>query len=401
MKLFRYALILSTLSGFSHISAAQQCDSPTIELENAFPQLPAVARAVDMKSVPPTGDLWAIAQRAGRIQTFENSATAAQLSTMLDIRKKVDVRLEMGLTGFALHPRYPEDARLFVAYNDKQHDGRSTLSSFAVDPLTHIADANSELVLLTLQQPALNHNGGYLMFGPDGKLYTAFGDGGYDRSSSQNLTNLYGTVLRLDINHQPYRAPKDNPFNQRETLCTQGVNANLCPEIFAYGFRNPWRFSFDSKTQQMWLADVGEHSFEEVNRVNAGNNYGWPIMEGSLCFDNKPCSKEGLTLPVTGYDNPGTQSIVGGYVYRGSQSPALSGHYIFTDTFAPMLYSIAADAQEGSALQHHFNTGLKVASMAQGLNGEIYLLNFEAKKGDVIFRVRQGSTEPCKKDKSL
>lgn len=371
----------------SQIANAKECSNLSAGLENAFPNLPSVPYPTALKQASKDTSFWAIVLRDGEILVFENDPKVKKYKTLLDIKSKVDVRLEMGMTGAAFHPDYPSDKRLFVVYNNVKKKGQSTVSSFIVDPKSHVASAQSEKVLLTLDQQAQNHNGGDITFGPDKMLYIGFGDGGYDMATSQDLNNLYGSIIRIDVSQSPYGIPNDNPFNKGQNLCSSGSGKEKCPEIFAYGLRNPWRISFDLKTGDLWTADVGEDSFEEVNRIQKGANYGWPIMEGGSCFDNKPCSKKGLALPISGYDYDGPQSIVGGYVYRGKLSPALDGKYIFGDTFSSQYYSIEANAKEGSSYKEIFHGGRKVASLAQDTDGEVYLLNFEADFGDLIYRI--------------
>lgn len=390
-------IILSLFLSFVAASTwALNCASPNIELERVFKRLPALNGAIDMKPFPADGSHWLMALRSGELHVFENSKNASSTIKSLDISLKVDVRLEMGLTGVALHPNYPKDRRVFVIYNNKFKNGLSTLSSFEMDEKTFKINPDSENVLLTLPQPQLNHNGGYVSFGPDNHLYLAFGDGGYDPATSQDQKNLYGSLLKINVDQKAYRSAKGNP-QETHALCSQGKGAEACPEIFAYGFRNPWRFSFDKETHELWLADVGEENYEEINRITKGQNYGWPIMEGPECSEGKPCNKKGLALPITGYDNPNAQSIFGGYVYRGSEFPELIGHYIFADTFAPMLYSVPASAKEGTQPKLHGNTGLKAVSFAQDINGELYVLNFEDEGGEAIWQVVSRLRTPCDK----
>ncbi len=386
--------IFLTLAAAS--SWALNCASPNIELTRAFKNLPALNGAIDMKPFPADGSHWLMALRKGELHVFENSKTVASTVKALDISVKVDVRLEMGLTGVALHPNYPKDSRIFLIYNNKYKNGSSTLSSFKLDNKTFKVDPQSENVLITLSQPHTSHNGGYLSFGPDNQLYLSFGDGGYDPATAQDQKNLYGSILRINVDEKTYRVAQGNP-QEKNSMCSQGKGGAACPEIYAHGFRNPWRFSFDKETNELWVGDVGEESFEEINRIKKGQNYGWPIMEGPNCSEGKPCNKNGLSLPITGYDNPHVQSIFGGYVYRGSEFPDLIGHYIFADTFAPMLYSIPANAKEGTEPKLHGNTGLKAVSFAEDINGELYVLNFEDEGGEAIWQVVSRLRTPCEK----
>ncbi len=363
-------------------------DPGAVTIEASFPDLPLMGSPLAM--IQPTSDssFWWVALRAGRIVRFDNLSTVSSYEEVLDISSRVTTEFERGMTGLAVHPDYPQDNRLFVVYNDSSNQGRSTLSSFTVNTDTHLVDANSEIPLLTLPQPAGNHNGGDMAFGLDGYLYVSFGDGGADRNESQDLSTLHGTIIRIDVNAQPYAIPDDNPFNTEQSLCDTGSRASgSCPEIYAYGFRNPWRFSFDQLTGELWVADVGQSTFEEVNRVVAGANYGWPIMEGDQCFNDSSCETSGLALPITQYGRSVGVSTVGGYVYRGESSPSLSGLYIWGDTFSSEFLSVSANAEEGSDYTPMFNSARVIAAMAQGNDGEIYLLNLQGDAGDEVHRV--------------
>lgn len=369
--------------------------STTTNLQASFqasftdlPQLPS-----PMAMVQPQSDsgFWLVALRDGRIVMFDNQNTANSTTEILDISAKVATNFELGFTGLAIHPDYPQDNRIFVVYNDASQQKRSTVSSFLLNTTTHIADPDSEQVLLTVNQPADNHNGGDIAFGPDGMLYVAFGDGGAVAGESQDLSNLLGSMIRIDVSGAAYSIPADNPFNSGQALCSSGErnagDTTTCPEIYAYGFRNPWRWSFDSQNGDIWLADVGQSTWEEVDKVISGGNYGWPIMEGNACYNASNCDMSGLQLPITQYPRSVGISTVGGYVYRGSQSPALYGQYIWGDTLSEQFLSVAANAQPGADYSLIFSSRRTIAAMAEGNDGEIYLLNLSGGAGDAIFRV--------------
>lgn len=382
-------LIFFICSFLAPMVFAVECKNPKITYENAFPKLPPMSAATAMVQTPKDDSFWVLALREGEVVTFKNSETAnaQDVKTMLNISSKVDVRAEMGMTGVALHPDYPSDNRLFVVYNNSRKNGQSTLASYKVDTKTRKADPASEEVLLTLDQEAQHHNGGHIGFDKNNYLYVTFGDGGFNMGDSQNLKNLYGSILRIDVSTSPYKIPQDNPFNQKQALCKSGKGSKNCPEIYAYGFRNPWRFSFDKKTGDLWVTDVGEESYEEINLVKAGKNYGWPHMEGPDCFDNKPCDKTKFVPPFSGYDYEGQQSIVGGYVYRGNSSPAMQGHYIFGDSFESTYYSVNTSS-DGKKIQKQFNSGRKIVTLAEGNDGEIYIVNFEGDYADLVYRLK-------------
>lgn len=366
-----------------------------VELVQAYSHLPPLPSPLDMIQPSSDSSFWLVASRDGQIFRFENDPMTDQLSVVLDIRHKVINHVEMGLTGMAFHPDYPKDKRLFITYNDSSKKNQSTLASFLVDAQTGILDPTSEEVILTLPQDESFHNGGNVVFGPDNMLYVGFGDGGAKPSHAQSKKNLYGTLIRIDINHQPYKVPDDNPFNEGQSRCKEGVNKTVCPEIYAYGFRNPWRFSFDNRTNRLWLSDVGEAEFEEINIVTPGQNYGWPTMEGSECFDSFFCISWGLIDPYNGYDLPTPQSIAGGYVYRGKHVKQLEGHYIYGDMLSEDFFALDAAAPANTPAARIFNSDFLVASMAQGNDGEIYLLNFSGNsKGDGIYKI--AAKEHCR-----
>lgn len=367
--------------------------SPTNEM--AFPNLPAIPSVVAMVQPKNDNSFWFILNRDGRVYSFVNNPDANNHSLVLDLTNNVTVEGEMGMTGIAFHPNYANgDNRIFILYNHSQNSGQSTLSSFTVNTTTKLIDSSSEQVLFTLPQPIPYHNGGDLAFGNDGMLYASFGDTDF-AIEAQNRSNLYGSLVRIDVSSYPYTIPTDNPFNNGQSLCTS-YNENRttdCPEIFAYGFRNPWRFSIDSETGIAWVGDVGENSFEEVDRVISGGNYGWPIMEGNHCTNSNSCDEHLYELPITEYGRDLGVSVVGGYVYRGSQSPSLVGQYIFGDVYRGNFFNIDANATPVS--DHNIlMTQYGIASMAQGNDGELYQLSFfgsdEQTKGLNVHRIIGG-----------
>ncbi len=374
------------------------CIAPTpstsgggVGTQQAFPNLPAVNAPVAMVQPVNDSSFWFMLARSGVVYHFENNETTNTRSVVLNISSQVSTVLEMGATGIAFHPDYPSDNRVFIMYNDINNGGRSTLSSFTVDTTTK--QISNENVLLTLDQPGNNHNGGDLAFGNDGMLYSAFGDGGDGASGnpafSQDLSNLLGTMIRIDVSGSPYSIPSDNPF-VGGAICNSSAASvgQTCPEIYAYGFRNPWRFSVDQSNGDIWVGDVGEDAWEEVDRVVSGANYGWPIMEANQCLNGAPCNTAGLTLPITQYPRSQGISVVGGYVYRGTRSPSLVGQYIFSDVFDSGVLSVPFNASAGTNLTSLFSSGLRPFGFAQGNDGEIYLLNAEPDNpGTNVYRI--------------
>jgi len=286
---------------------------------------------------------------------------------------------ERGLLGIALHPEYSSNKKFYVYYSapssESASDHQSVISEFKVssDPLR--ADITSERILLTVQEPESNHNGGDLHFGPDGYLYISMGDGGGagDKHGSsgngQNLNTLLGKILRIDVNtDQGYKIPADNPF----------VGKSAKPEIWAYGLRNPWRFSFDLGSGLLFAADVGQNKFEEINIIEKGGNYGWRIMEASHCFDPKTnCKTEGLKLPIAEYDHDIGISIAGGYVYRGKALSGMDGKYIFADWNGPVFYlekNGESWLKRNVELKGKPSGDLKILAFAQDNDAEVYIL---------------------------
>jgi len=286
---------------------------------------------------------------------------------------------ERGLLGIALHPDYANNKKFYVYYSapstEKGLDHQSVIAEYKVSADPKLADAATERILLTIQQPESNHNGGDLKFGPDGYLYIGLGDGGGagdrhgEKGNGQNLNTLLGKILRIDVNtDQNYGIPNDNPF----------VGKAAKPEIWAYGLRNPWRFSFDKNSGELFVADVGQNKFEEVNIIEKGGNYGWKIMEASHCFDpEENCKTDGLILPIAEYEHEEGISITGGFVYHGKELSGLTDKYIFADWTGPMFYLEKKGESwiRGTiSLAAKPSGDLKILSFAQDNNAELYVL---------------------------
>ena len=349
----------------------------THRLVRAFPNLPSSEGIVGLYQAPNDNSHWYYITLGGRIRSFANTSSANTVSNFLDLTSLTQWSGEAGLTGMAFHPNYPVDNRIFVLYNARGNL-RSTLASYRVNLSSNQAIANSANILLTLPQPASNHNGGDIKFGPDGHLYASFGDGGgvYDQfNNGQNLSSLHSTIIRIDVSGESYSIPSSNPF----------ANGGGRAEIFAYGLRNPWRMSFDRETGQLWAGDVGESSREEINRISLGANYGWPIREGTIC--QRGCGS-GTTLPITEYRHGPGYSITGGYVYRGSQLGHLYGQYIFGDYQTGNIWSIPSNASPTVSPTPLFTqTGLNISTFAESLDGELYLVNLYGGRGNNFYRI--------------
>ncbi len=309
----------------------------------------------------------------------------------LNLRDIVSRGNERGLLGLAFHPEYRCNGRFFVDYTDT--DGNTVVAEYHVsanDP--NLADLGSELVLLRVVQPFPNHNGGEVLFGPDGDLYIGLGDGGSGGDpfgNGQRLDRLLGKLLRIDVDHpsdgRPYGIPADNPFVDR---------ANAEPEIFAFGLRNPWRFSFDPANGNLWIGDVGQDRFEEVDGVTPGvangANFGWHLMEADHCYpEGDACDRTGLTLPIVEYDHSlGDCAVMGGYVYRGAAIPGLAGRYLFADECTGtirVIDGVPGAPQEAAVL---LESGRVITSFGEDDAGELYVV--DAGAGDLL-RVVAGS----------
>lgn len=332
-----------------------------------------------------SGDLYLV-ERGGNIILRRSGASANQ--TFLDISDRVLSGGEQGLLGLAFHPNYKTNGYLYVNYTSVQRDnlglsaGTTVIARYTANPSSKTADPGSEQILLTINQPFANHNGGWLGFGPDGFLYIATGDGGSGgdpQNHGQRLDSLLGKLLRIDVDKasagKNYAIPSDNPFVGR---------SGALAEIWAYGLRNPWRGSFDRQNGDLWVADVGQGAIEEVNRAagsEKGLNYGWKIMEGDQCYGASSCNRNGLTLPVYTYNHSGGRcSVTGGYVYRGSQYPALRGVYLFADYCTGEVFSLRSGVGKAELTQ-----APGVASFGEDEAGELYLLNIGQGK---VFRVK-------------
>jgi glucose/arabinose dehydrogenase len=315
-------------------------------------------RPVDIQSARDGSGRLFIIEKYGAIRIFQNGQLLDQ--PFLNINNRVnDSGNEMGLLGLAFHPNYEQNGYFYVNYTGA--GGHTRISRFIASG--NSADPNSEQILLTVNQPFPNHNGGAVAFGPDGYLYLALGDGGSagdPQKHGQNPNTLLGTILRIDVDSgNPYTIPADNPFGS---------------EVWAYGLRNPWRISFDRITGDLWIADVGQNRWEEINFLPAGSpggaNFGWSIMEGSYGYDGQP--QPGLLLPAAEYGREDGCSVTGGYVYRGAAMPEWNGVYFYADYCSGKIWGlILLDGRWQS--QVLFETGLRITSFGEDESGEVYL----------------------------
>lgn len=323
---------------------------------------------------PADDDRWYVVERRGVVSWFDSSAAGTGTTTFLDITDRADPGdSETGLLGLAFHPNFPDTPEVYVSYIARSGLYESRISRFSAD--ARGADRDSEEVLVRFDQPTWNHNGGDLKFGPAGMLYAAFGDGGGSGDTygnGQRTDNIFSSIIRIDVSTtspgRAYGIPSDNPF-------AAGGGA---PEIFAWGLRNPWRFSFDRETNDLWAGDVGQGAWEEIDLIELGGNYGWPIREGNSCFGGDPrCSSDGTIRPVVEYPRSLGRSVTGGFVYRGADIPQLVGIYLFGDYVSGTVWGVFTNEESGEPERRVvLSSGLNVASFAEGNDGELYIVDY-------------------------
>ncbi len=389
---FSIALVACSGSGGDGLPNPGPANCSTgISTPLAFPNL-SFSTPVAMKQVPNEASRWFLVEQAGRIRAFENDPDAATTEDFVDLESRVHFEGEAGLLGMAFHPNFTTNGLVYLNFTELVGgELRSVTAEFASTDGGQTLNPASERVLMTVDKTATHHNGGNVAFGSDGFLYVGLGDGG-DGDNAQNPQRLLGKMLRIDVDSRPGGAaygipdgPGGNPFSANPLCNVNGTGAQNCPEVFALGFRNPWRWSFDSQDGDLWLGDVGEASFEEIDVVTLGNNYGWNSREGAHCF-NPPsgCATSGLTDPIAEYGRDLGISITGGYVYRGLQSTEIAGRYVFAD-FGGMIASLAPDGAGGFTVEQLVEQGctppeatgaLQVSSFAEDLDGELFVLDY-------------------------
>jgi uncharacterized repeat protein (TIGR03806 family) len=360
----------------------------SITTQTVFPNV-NLSAGVKMLQAPNDGSRWFGVQQGGIVKVWNNTANASA-SNFADISGRVFMSGESGLLGMAFHPNWPTDPRVYLSYTAQIGAQEvSRISEFRSTNGGTTLDTSTEVILLTVNQPDTNHKGGDIAFGPDGHLYIAFGDGGsaddFGSGHDPNIGNgqqrqtLLGKMLRIAIGAQgaPYTIPADNPYAGGARAVNGSCGAN-CPEIWAFGFRNPWRWSFDRVTGDLWVADVGQNQWEEIDKVVKGGNYGWRCREGAHAF-NANCGNFGPYLdPVAEYSHSSGAAVTGGYVYRGSAIPALIGRYVFTDYSSGNLWAIPANQAPtltvSTATRVAAATGVPVA-FGEGADGELYLVD--------------------------
>lgn len=362
------------LGGLIGLAAALCCAAPAfaqevrIGVERAFPRLD-FRRPILLLQADGDARMFVVEQ-AGRVLAFDDDPQVATAQVFVDIRGQVeDGPNEAGLLGMAFHPGFAANRQVFLSYT-RRGTGRgltSVISRFIADGSGAVLDSGSEQPILTLDQPFRNHNGGHIMFGPDGFLYIGFGDGGSradPQGNGQNVNTLLGAILRIDVDGgRPYAIPPDNPF----------AGGGGRPEIYAWGLRNPWRFTFDRATGDLWLGDVGQNDIEEIDLIVRGGNYGWNLREGTAIF-RRGGPTGGLIGPVGQYRHNLGCSITGGYVYDGGAVAGLGGAYVFGDFCSGRIWAQFA-AEEGRPIRQLVDTDLSITSFGQANDGRLFVLD--------------------------
>jgi glucose/arabinose dehydrogenase len=366
--------------------------APTATVQQVFTQLPGFSQPVALKQAPGDPSRWFVVEQGGVIRSFANDANASSSTIFVDISALVDSSFgESGLLGMAFHPAWPTTPEVFLSYTIAGPGGGTPLISrvsrfYSADGGQTVLAAPEDVVMEVLQ-PFGNHNGGDIGFGPNGNLFVGFGDGGSGgdpQDNAQNTSNLLGSIVRINVDGaSPYEIPVSNP-NFGNALCQQGFGAAACPEIFAWGLRNPWRFSFDSANGNLWTGDVGQGAWEEVDRVEIGQNYGWDDREGAHCFEPMSGCLTSSINPITEYDRSLGASITGGYVYRGAAIADLIDWYVFADFITGRIFAVPEDSQPTVVATELDDTSQQYSAFAEDSAGELYLLHYS---GGTIFQL--------------
>jgi len=364
-----FLTLLLNACGGSSTPAPAPPPPPNLTLTTVISGL---SNSLDLQS-PPGDNRFFVVEQRGTIRIIENGVL--QAGNFLDIQALTNFDgAEQGLLGLAFHPNYSTNRLFYVNYTTDVGGRHTVIAEFqtmADNP--NQADPASERILLTVQQPFTNHKGGRLLFGPDHLLYIGLGDGGSGGdplNNGQNLAVLLGKILRIGVDPPfatglQYAIPADNPF----------VSGAGAPEIWAYGLRNPWRFSFERGGTRLFCGDVGQNSFEEVDLITKGGNFGWNVMEGAHCF-NPPsgCDMTNKILPIAEYDHSEGIAVIGGYVYKGTAIPSLANAYIFGDLTGKIWSLTEAPANTFTRTQL-LSTGRTISSFGQDAAGEVYVVD--------------------------
>jgi len=383
---FGFVLVLAACGSSARTTTAPPPPTPPPNSVTLTPVVSGFSSPVDLQSTDDgTGRLFVVEQ-AGTIRILQSGAVLP--TPFLDIRTRVTFSGEMGLLGVAFHPGFAQSGHLYVNYVRTVMVGalaqrQTVIAEYQVSAAdANQADATKERILLVIDQPYDNHKGGQLAFGPDKFLYIGLGDGGNGGDplgNGQSLQTLLGKMLRLDVDHTtgalPYAIPADNPF----------VAGGGLPEIWAYGLRNPFRFSFDSMTGKLFVGDVGQSAYEEVDILQKGGDYGWNVMEGLHCYQPATgCNTTGLMSPIAEYSHSEGIAVIGGYVYHGAEIPALAGSYIFGDFGAGKIWRLTMDNSGTWQRVLLLSGGPNMSSLGRDAAGELYLVDYS---GGAILKV--------------
>lgn len=383
------------------VAPARRTGSVDVALEREFGNL-GFSQPLAMLQAPGDASRWFVLEKTGRVRVFDNDPnTTSFLQDFIDLNAITSFSAtgEGGLLGMAFHPDYQVNGEVFVSWTDAGSPLTSIVARFDVNAGGQTLNPGSRQDIIRLEQDFENHNGGNIAFGPDGYLYVGFGDGGSGGdplSRAQDTRNLLGAMLRIDVDGgAPYAIPPDNPFAGGGTCpADPDLQNNDCPEIFAWGLRNPWRWTFDPATGELWTGDVGQNSFEEIDRIERGGNYGWDCREAAHDFASPAAScttATNLIDPVHEYPRSEGISVTGGYVYRGAALPELAGSYLFADYGSGRLWRLVDDGAGRLTDELLLETGLAIASFGQGNDGEIYLVDIA---GGGLYRLMAGPGGP-------
>jgi len=371
-------IFLSSIVMVFLLTSCNSAQTP-LQIESAFPSL-TFQQPVDIQNAGDGSNRLFVLEQQGIISVFQNSPGTSVKNLFLDISDKVLSGGELGLLGLAFHPDYKNNGYFFVDYT-ANNPRRTIISRFKVNLNDkNKADRNSELILLEISQPYSNHKGGQISFGPDGYLYISLGDGGSagdPQNNSQNLSSFLGKILRIDVNNKNgslnYSIPTDNPF--------YGNTSGYKNEIFAYGLRNVWRFSFDLTTHKLWAADVGQNAWEEIDLIEKGGNYGWRCFEGNHIYNSSGCNNTSTINPLWeyGHNSEGGYSITGGFVYRGLNVAELFGKYVYADYVSGKIWALEL---QGSNPKNNllFSTSNPISTFGVDENKELYFANYATGK---------------------
>ena len=383
-----FFIFFITFVFLSSFHSALNAETPTTSVglpceTNASPPLPDISlrlvtrelkQPVHMTHAGDNSKRLFITEQTGVVRMLKDGRL--QRSPFLDIRERVKSGGETGLLSIVFHPSFKKNRRFFVNYTSSKGGLHTVISEFHADSHLEFANAESERIILTVSQPFSNHNGGQIAFGPDGYLYIGLGDGGAGNDplgSGQNISTLLGSMLRIDVDKKEsgkeYAIPQDNPFVDK---------FKARAEIWAYGLRNPWRFSFDPVEGTLYAADVGQSAREEINVIEAGKNYGWNIMEGSICTPglSSNCATTGLTLPIAEYTRDKGISVIGGFVYRGSKIPDLCGAYLYGDFGSGRIWALQYQNFKVKRKKLLIDTNYSISSFGTDEDFEIYMVDY-------------------------